>query len=103
NKVYSTRFFYKKAKRLLKKYASLENNLKHLEQALLKNPKIGISYGGNIYKIRLADEAKGRGKSGGFRVVTYLIEETDQSTTVFLITIFDKSEEASISKTDIKK
>ncbi|MES2266338.1 MAG: hypothetical protein V4520_06245 [Bacteroidota bacterium] len=55
-----------------------------------------------MYKIRLADPSKGRGKSGGFRVITYLIEETSDSIEVYLITIFDKSEEASIDKDDIK-
>ncbi|XHR93607.1 hypothetical protein ACFJIV_25340 [Mucilaginibacter sp. UC70_90] len=53
--------------------------------------------------MRVADESKGKGKSGGFRVITYLIEETDTSIDIYLITIFDKSEEASIDKNDIKK
>ena len=37
---------------------------------------MGDSYGANIYKIRLGDESKGRGKSGGFRVITYLVHES---------------------------
>ena len=61
------------------------------------------SYGSNIYKVRVADEAKGKGKSGGFRVITYLIEENAASTDIYLITIFDKSEESSIDKDDIKE
>ena len=67
------------------------------------NPKMGVSYGSNIYKIRLADNSKGKGKSGGFRVITYVIEETSDATNIYLITIFDKSEEASIDKDDIKE
>jgi len=63
---------------------------------------MGDNYGGNIYKVRLADESKGKGKSGGFRVINYIIEENAGSTEVYLITIFDKSEEASISKDDIR-
>lgn len=69
----------------------------------MTNPKIGDSYGSNIFKVRLADESKGKGKSGGFRVITYVIEEKAESTNIYLITIFDKSEEASIDKEDIKK
>jgi len=64
---------------------------------------MGTSYGSNIYKIRLADHSKGKGKSGGFRVITYVIEETADATNIYLITIFDKSEEASIGKDDIKE
>lgn len=103
NKVLLTAFFLRKAKRLLKKYHTLQNSLKNLENALLLDPKMGITYGSNIYKVRLADGSKGKGKSGGFRVITYVIEETEESTNIYLITIFDKSEEASINKDDIKE
>ena len=103
NKVVLTAYFLKKAKRLLKKYHSLKNSLKQLEQTLILNPKTGISYGSNIYKIRLSDESKGKGKSGGFRVITYVIEETEEETNIYLITIFDKSEESSIDKDDLKE
>lgn len=103
NKVLLTAFFLRKAKRLLKKYHSLQKTLLDLERALLLNPKMGVSYGSNIYKIRLADNSKGKGKSGGFRVITYVIEETSDATNIYLITIFDKSEEASIDKNDIKE
>lgn len=103
NNLRLTPFFIKKAKRLLKKHHTLQSSLKQLEQTLLINPRTGVSYGSNIYKVRLADESKGRGKSGGFRVITYLIEETAESTEIYLITIFDKSEESSIDKDDIKE
>jgi len=103
NKVLLTSFFIKKAKRLLKKYQTLQKSLAHLEQQLIQNPKIRDNYGSNIYKVRLADESKGKGKSGGFRVITYIVEETATDTDIYLITIFDKSEEASIGKDGIKK
>ncbi len=103
NNIKLTGHFLRKAKRLLNKYHTLESNLKALQKVLLINPKIGDNYGANIYKVRLADESKGKGKSGGFRVITYIIEETEESTDIYLITIFDKSEEASIDKEDIKK
>lgn len=103
NKVILTGFFLKKAKRLLKKYRTLQFSLIQLEKELILNPTMGVSYGSNIYKVRLADESKGKGKSGGFRVITYVIEETTQATNIYLITIFDKSEESSIDKDDIKE
>ncbi len=103
NNVRLTAFFMKKAKRLLKKYRTLQNSLNKLEGDLIRNTKLGDNYGSNIYKIRLADESKGKGKSGGFRVITYIIEENTTSTDIYLITIFDKSEESSIDKDDIKE
>lgn len=102
NFVTPTPLFIKKVKRLIKSFPTLENNLERLEQALILNPKLGNSYGANIYKIRLGDESKGRGKSGGFRVITYLVYESKASTEIILITIFDKSEEATLKKSDAK-
>jgi len=60
NSVHLTAFFLRKAKRLLKKYRSLHFSLQKLEDDLLDNPKLGDSYGSNIYKVRLADESKGK-------------------------------------------
>ena len=51
-----------------------------------------------MYKIRLAVKSKGKGKSGGFRVITYLLTETEEGTETYLITIYDKSEESRIKK-----
>ncbi len=62
NNVRLTAFFLKKAKRLLKKYSTLAYSLSELEKALINNPRLGDSYGSNIYKVRLADESKGKGK-----------------------------------------
>jgi hypothetical protein len=39
----------RKAKRLLKKYHSLNVSLQKLENDLITNPKLGDSYGSNIY------------------------------------------------------
>ena len=103
NNVRVTEFFLRRAKRLIKKYHTLETSIYKLQEQLLKNPKLGESYGANIYKIRLADESKGKGKTGGFRVVTYLVQQNKESTNIYLITIFDKSEEASIDRDDIKE
>ncbi len=103
NRIYLTPHFYKKAKRLLKKYKTLGKTLAVLERDLLENPQMGNSYGANIYKVRVADASKGTGKSGGFRVITYLVKELEDDTDIYLITIFDKSEETSIKKEDVLK
>jgi mRNA-degrading endonuclease RelE of RelBE toxin-antitoxin system len=105
NKVIPTPNFQKKTKRLLKKFPSLFEELTELEKLLVSNPETGIhiaSYKNNkIYKIRLASSDKGVGKSGGFRVISYLVTEYENEFTINLITIFDKSEEGSISKSKI--
>jgi mRNA-degrading endonuclease RelE of RelBE toxin-antitoxin system len=50
------------------------------------------------YKIRMADESKGKGKSGGFRVMYYLLDERSAGIEVLMLTIFDKSETSTMKK-----
>ncbi|MFT4155437.1 type II toxin-antitoxin system RelE/ParE family toxin [Parafilimonas sp.] len=53
------------------------------------SPEAGTPLGGNTYKIRIAIKSKGKGKSGGTRVITYVVTENKE---VYLLTIYDKSE-----------
>ncbi|MFA5245190.1 MAG: addiction module toxin RelE, partial [Pedobacter sp.] len=103
NEVIPTPVFIKKAKRLKKKFVTLSDTLLDLEKNLLKNPRLGDPYGKNIYKVRISDESKGKGKSGGFRVVTYVVDESDEGTSIYLITILDKSEDSTIKKAAVLK
>lgn len=93
--------FAKKVKRFSKKFKTLPDEILELADQLKINPKIGIPLGSNLFKIRLASESKGKGKSGGFRIITYFVDETKQL--VYLVTIYDKSEEESISKQVLKQ
>jgi mRNA-degrading endonuclease RelE of RelBE toxin-antitoxin system len=62
--------FDKQLKRLAKKYPSLRNEFRQLLNSLEQNPEQGTSLGNNCYKIRIAISSKGKGKSGGARVIT---------------------------------
>jgi mRNA-degrading endonuclease RelE of RelBE toxin-antitoxin system len=103
NKVFTTPIFETKFKRLSKKFSSIGDELDALEEELKENPKLGTQISGNIYKVRLASSDKGKGKSGGFRIITYLLEEDKRSTEIYLVTIYDKSEESSIKKAELVK
>lgn len=81
--------FKKEAKRLIKKYPSLKEELTALATALTANPEAGTPLGNNTYKIRIAIKSKGKGKSGGARVITYLVSLQQE---VYLLTIYDKAE-----------
>jgi mRNA-degrading endonuclease RelE of RelBE toxin-antitoxin system len=92
--------FSRDAKRLSKKYASLKTELQTLQNELLQNPRAGTLIRENTYKIRLAVKSKGKGKSGGLRIITHVVEveievaenEKEQNITVVLVAIYDKSE-----------
>ena len=91
--------FTREAKRLAKKYRSFKSDLIQLRNDLIKNPNLGTYLGNNIYKIRLAIKSKGKGKTGGARVVSY-VYITDEK--VFLLTVYAKSEKETISDHEIK-
>lgn len=95
--------FKREVKPLAKKYKTLRASVDALIEDLIKNPYLGQSYGNDIYKIRLADESKGTGKSGGFRVLYYLIKRTNTGIEIILMTIFSKSERSTIKKDEASK
>lgn len=91
--------FDKQLKRLAKKYPSLKNEFAELIESLEQEPEQGTHLGNNCYKIRIAIASKGKGKSGGARVITsFIITEK----TVFLISIYDKSEKENLSDKELE-
>jgi len=95
-----THHFEKEFKRLAKKFPSLKNEFAQLVANTTANPEAGTFIGNNCYKIRLAIGSKGRGKSGGARIITYLYIETE---TVYLLTIYDKGEKADLKPNELKE
>jgi mRNA-degrading endonuclease RelE of RelBE toxin-antitoxin system len=90
--------FDKQLKRLAKKYPSLKIEFAELLNSLAIEPEQGTPLGNNCFKIRIAIASKGKGKSGGARVITnVLIEET----TVYLLNIYDKSEKESLTDKEL--
>ena len=72
-------------------------------QELLDNPELGTELFPNVRKARIAITAKGKGKRGGGRIITYRVDkQTDDSCEITLLTIYDKSEIQSVSNDFIK-
>jgi len=92
--------FQRAAKRLIKKYRSLKGELQGLIEELESNPRTGVKIGDHTYKIRLAVKSKGKGKSGGVRIISYVDVEIslkeDEATVVYLLSIYDKSDREDI-------
>ena len=103
NTVNPTPEFKRDLKPLSKKYKTLKETILKLEQDLIENPYMGESYGQGIYKVRISDESKGKGKSGGFRVIYYHLNRTKEGIEMLLLNIFDKSETSTIKKIDAIK
>ena len=69
-RIIPTHRFEKEIKRLIRKFPSLKNEFSDLINAIQLNPEFGTFIGNHCYKIRLAIRSKGKGKSGGARVLT---------------------------------
>ena len=93
--------FMREAKRLNKRYHSLPDDLADLQQALLANPALGVDLGGGVRKIRMRIASKGRGKSGGARVITFTVVAAVDEAIINLLYIYDKSERGNISQEEI--
>jgi mRNA-degrading endonuclease RelE of RelBE toxin-antitoxin system len=89
-----TEDFAREVKRLAKKHRSLRNDLEKFQKDLLNCPSLGVNIAPNLYKCRLAITSKGKGKSGGARIITYVLLMKEQ---IFLISIYDKSELENLS------
>lgn len=93
--------FNRQFKRLAKKYKSLGNDYLNFRKEIIDNPFQGADLGQGIYKVRMSIASKGKGKSGGARVLTLVILVSDD-TEVTLLTIYDKGEISNVSESYIK-
>ncbi len=97
----ATSVFQKCAKPLAKRYRSFKEDYDNLLDELGKNPKIGTDLGGGYRKVRMAIASKGKGKSGGARVIT--LDLLERNGCIYLIYIYDKSDADSVNIDIIKK
>ena len=94
--------FAKEAKRLAKKYPSFKQDYKEFLESIKNNPLQGDEITKNIRKIRMAIKSKGKGKSGGARVITFNILTDIENGHVFFLLLYDK-EDASTVKVNVVK
>lgn len=90
--------FSRELKKLAKKFKSIKADFSTLLDELEENPTLGTSIGNDCYKIRLAIKSKGKGKSGGARVITHI---TIKENTIYLLSIYDKGDKDSLSDKEI--
>ena len=82
--------FAKEVKYLAKRYKSL-------------NPLSGTDLGGGLRKVRMSIRSKSQGKRGGARVITFTVLVSVDEGTIYLVTMYDKSEIESMSVKEIRK
>ena len=94
--------FTAEVKRLAKRYQSFIDDLQIFVNSLRENPMQGVEIAPHIRKIRMTIHSKGRGKSGGARVITCnaLISEKDGK--IGLLLIYDKADASNVKISVIK-
>ncbi|OFY48539.1 MAG: hypothetical protein A2W85_09520 [Bacteroidetes bacterium GWF2_41_31] len=91
--------FDRQLKKLARKFPSLKVEYASLIESLEENPEQGIAMSDSCYKIRIAIKSKGKGKSGGARVIAH-VQVVENN--VYLLAIYDKSEQEDITDKEIK-
>ena len=77
---------------------SLKKEFASLLKSLEENPMQGTPLGNNCFKVRLPIASKGKGKSGGARVITNFVIT---NAAVYLIAIYDKSEKDNLTDKEL--
>ncbi len=90
-------------KKLSKRYKGFDEDIKAFRDGLKANPLQGTELAPGIRKIRMAVTAKGRGKSGGARVITFNALVTEQEGTIYLLLIYDKADTSNVKINVVKK
>lgn len=99
----ATENFRRSLKMLSKRHHSLRHVFEGFVKSLRENPFQGDELTPGIRKIRMAITSKGRGKSGGARVITYTVVTTEEDGHIYLIDIYDKSDYSTVDVALIQK
>lgn len=86
---------------MAKRYHSIKKDYQKLLDELAKNPYQGADLGHGLRKVRMAISVKGKGKSGGARVITLILAYSEEESEIGLLYIYDKSEEESLTDKEL--
>lgn len=96
-------YFATELKRLAKRYRGLADDYEAFLDSLKENPLQGMEIAPKIRKIRMPITAKGRGKSGGARIITYNALVAEQEGKIYLLLIYDKADASNIKMNVVKE
>jgi len=102
-KIVATPDFVRDLKKLAKRYPSIKDDYKTFLDELRKDPLMGQELGRHLRKVRFLIVSKGKGKSGGARVITHTILVKSDGADITLVTIYDKSEQTNITDTELRR
>ncbi len=93
--------FIRSAKSIAKKYRNFNSDYQKFIQELSEHPDMGVDLGGGFRKVRMAISSKGKGKSGGCRIITF--DMLEKNGCLYLIYAYDKSDYDNVEMSVIKE
>jgi len=90
--------YLKALKKLSKKYKNIESDIENYLLSIESIEDLGIELKNNVYKVRIANSDKNKGKSAGYRLISY-VKIMDSE--LHLIYIYDKSSLENISEKEL--
>ena len=94
--IQTSSYFDAEAKRLAKRHRSFVADLSDFRDSILANPYQGTEISPGIRKVRMTITSKGRGQSGGARVITFTYMVNERDGVVILLLLYDKSDASNI-------
>lgn len=99
--IIATTYFIKSTKAIAKRYKSFNADYQKLLKSLEDNPRQGNDLGDGLFKIRIAISSKGKGKSGGARIITF--DAIEKNECLYLLYAYDKSDYDTVKISVIKE
>ena len=99
-KIEKTELFDKLIKKLKKRYRTIEEDIDDYLESLEQTSQLGTPLGKNLYKVRIKNSDSSKGKSGGYRLITFL-KMTNKTLT--LVYIYSKSDIQNITENELDK
>jgi len=90
--------YIKAVKKLVKRYRNIEKDVQKFLQSVASKDDLGVELKNNIYKARVNNSNKNKGKRAGYRLITYLKLVENE---LILVYIYDKSDLENIKESDI--
>lgn len=96
--ILETEKFSKSVKKLKKRFRHIEEDCEKFIEHIAYEEDLGTHLGDGVYKARIANSDKKSGKSGGYRLISYLKLIDNE---LYLLFIYDKSDFENLSENEI--
>lgn len=102
-KIVRSDYFTSEMKRLAKRYRSIAKDYEEFLESIKQNPLQGVEIAPGIRKVRMAITSKGKGKSGGARVITFNALVSEHDGVIYLLLIYDKADASNVKMNVVKE